>query len=146
MTLTSGSKGQLPMETKRTLTGWSVIRAYLMLPHAVPILVVMVATAAFSYIATGGNPGVGSLASLLIAMLGGQLAIGATNELVDVEIDRASRPHKPIPAGLVSRRRALTVVLVGPRQLLSLALAGRYPSSHKRESGAETLLAVDRTQ
>ena len=46
------------------------------------------------------------MARLLGAMFGGQLAIGAVNELVDVELDRVSKPEKPIPAGLVSERGA----------------------------------------
>lgn len=101
------------MGTKHSITYWPSIRGYLLLPHAVPTMVVLVATSAFAFIATEGNPGPAPLASLLIAMLGSQLAIGATNELVDVELDRTTKPHKPIPSGLVSMRGARTVVVVG---------------------------------
>ncbi len=101
------------METQNPFISWQVIRAYLLLPHTVPIIVVLLATSGFAFVATDGNPGASALAYLLIAMLGGQLAVGATNELVDVELDRISKPHKPIPAGLVSRRGAFTVVLLG---------------------------------
>lgn len=94
-------------------TTWAVVRAYLLLPHAIPVIVVLLATLAFALVATDGNPGGGPLASLLIAMLGAQLAIGATNELVDVELDRISKSHKPIPAGFVSERGAVTVVVIG---------------------------------
>jgi 4-hydroxybenzoate polyprenyltransferase len=79
----------------------------------VPIIFVLLATAAFAFIATDGNPPAASLASLLVAMFGGQLAVGATNEIVDIELDRVSKPHKPIPSGLVSRRGAFTVVATG---------------------------------
>ncbi len=90
-----------------------VIHGYLVLPHAVPIIVVMVATAAFALIAAGGWPGTARMTWLLLAMFGGQLAIGAVNEIVDVELDSRARPAKPIPAGLVSLRGAWAMVVVG---------------------------------
>lgn len=79
-----------------------VIHGYLVLPHAVPIIVVMVATTVFACIAVQGWPGAGPLGRLLLAMFGGQLAIGAINEIVDIDLDTQTRPTKPIPAGLVS--------------------------------------------
>lgn len=90
-----------------------VLRGYLVLPHAVPILVVMTATAAFAVVAGDGRPPLGSLVCLLGAMFGGQIAVGAVNELVDADLDAVAKPNKPIPAGLVSRRGALTVAIVG---------------------------------
>lgn len=89
------------------------VRGYLVLPHAVPIIVVMTATAAFAIVAVGGWPGAGPMTRLLGAMFGGQIAIGAVNELVDVELDRSSRPGKPIPAGLVSERGARIMAVAG---------------------------------
>ena len=98
-----------------------VLRGYLLLPHAVPVMVVMTATAAFALIAAGGWPGAGPMARLLGAMLGGQVAIGAVNELVDVELDRVNRPDKPIPAGLVSERGARIVVALGIAAMVALS-------------------------
>lgn len=92
---------------------WQVVHGYLVLPHAVPIIVVMTATAAFALVAAGGWPGLSPMARLLGAMFGGQLAIGAVNELVDVEIDRISKPTKPIPAGLVTERGAWIMAIIG---------------------------------
>ena len=83
------------------------LHAYLVLPHAVPVLVVLATTAGFALIAAEGVPARGELARLLVAMLGGQLAIGAVNEVVDRELDAVAKPSKPIPAGLVSVRAAL---------------------------------------
>jgi 4-hydroxybenzoate polyprenyltransferase len=97
-----------------------VARGYLVLPHAVPIIVVMAATAAFALVASGGWPGSGRMVCLLGAMLGGQLAIGAANELIDADLDTRAKPSKPIPAGLVSRRGARLVVAGG----LLLLVAG----------------------
>ena len=90
-----------------------VVRGYVLLPHAVPILVVLTATAAFGVVATGGWPGAGPMTWLLGSMLGGQIAVGAVNELVDVELDAVSRPDKPIPAGLVSPRGARVMTAAG---------------------------------
>lgn len=90
-----------------------VIHGYLVLPHAVPVIVVMVATAAFALVAAGSWPGLNPMIRLLGAMLGGQLAIGAVNELVDVEIDTISKPDKPIPSGRVSPWGARFVAISG---------------------------------
>ena len=90
-----------------------VARAYLLLPHAVPVLVVLAATAGFALLAPGGPPPVAEMIRLLLAMLGGQVAIGAVNELVDAELDAAAKPWKPIPAGDVSPRAARAVAALG---------------------------------
>ncbi len=100
-----------------------VLHGYLVLPHAVPIIVVMVATAAFAMVAVGGWPGIGPMVRLLGAMFGGQLAIGATNELVDADLDAIAKPGKPIPAGLVSRRGARLVTLGGLVLMTVLSLS-----------------------
>jgi 4-hydroxybenzoate polyprenyltransferase len=90
-----------------------VLHGYLILPHAAPIAVVMTATAAFAFVATGGRAGLDQLVWLLGAMFGAQLAIGAVNELVDADLDAIAKPEKPIPAGLVSRRGARIVAISG---------------------------------
>jgi 4-hydroxybenzoate polyprenyltransferase len=99
-----------------------IARGYLLLPHAVPVVVVMIATAAFSLIAAKGWPGIDVMARLLGAMLGGQVAIGAVNELVDAELDAVAKPGKPIPAGLVSRRGAGAMVGGGLATMTVLGL------------------------
>jgi 4-hydroxybenzoate polyprenyltransferase len=98
-----------------------IIRGYLVLPHAVPIVVVMAATAAFALIAAEGWPGFGTMARLLGAMFGGQIAIGAVNELVDAELDAVAKPGKPIPSGLVSPQGARIVAIVGTGLMAILA-------------------------
>lgn len=97
-----------------------IIRGYLVLPHAVPIIVVMTATAAFALIAAGGWPGLGPMMRLLGAMFGGQLAIGAVNELVDADLDAIAKPGKPIPSGLVSPHGARIVAIAGTIVMTSL--------------------------
>lgn len=93
-------------------TAWSVARAYLLLPHAVPVLVVMAATLGFALFFSGGTPPVATFARLLLAMLGGQLAIGAVNEVIDADLDAIAKPWKPIPSGLVARRTAVAIAVV----------------------------------
>jgi 4-hydroxybenzoate polyprenyltransferase len=90
-----------------------MVRGYLLLPHLVPVLVVELATAAFAVIAWGGLPPPQLLTPLLLAMLGGQLAIGAINELVDLPYDTVGKPGKPLPSGDVSIRGAQVMVAVG---------------------------------
>lgn len=89
------------------------LRGYLVLPHAVPIIVVMTATAAFAVVAAGGWLGGWRLFWLLGAMFGAQLVIGVVNELVDADLDAVAKPNKPIPAGLVSHRGARTMAICG---------------------------------
>lgn len=107
-----------PRPTRR-----QVLYGYLVLPHAVPIIVVMIATAAFALVAAGGWPGFGPMIRLLGAMFGGQLAIGAVNELADVELDRIAKPSKPIPAGLVSPRGARLLAVCGLILMTALSLS-----------------------
>ncbi len=113
----------LPRPSRR-----QVVRGYLVLPHAVPILVVMSATAAFGLIAAGGWPGLASMVCLLGAMFGGQIAVGAVNELVDADLDAVAKPTKPIPAGLVSRRGATVVAIVGLILMVLFSLRFSFPA------------------
>ncbi|HEX2282827.1 MAG TPA: UbiA family prenyltransferase [Thermomicrobiales bacterium] len=98
----------------RSRRSWGrTVRGYLLLPHLPPVLVVELATTAFAVIAWGGVPPPQLLGSLLLAMLGGQLAIGATNELVDLPFDTIGKPWKPLVSGDVSLRGARVMVVVG---------------------------------
>src|SRR5687768_8499324 len=89
-----------------------VVLAYLRLPHAVPTLIVLAASAGFAVLAADGIPRAERLAELLLAMLGAQVAIGTVNEILDAKTDARVKPEKPIPAGLVTEGGARTVVLV----------------------------------
>jgi 4-hydroxybenzoate polyprenyltransferase len=95
--------------------------AYVTLPHFTPLTIVVVVTALLAWMIDGLSLSGAELGRLLLAMLGGQLLVGITNELVDSETDRLSKPSKPIPAGLVSRRGA---VLFGAIGLALMLIAG----------------------
>ena len=107
------ASGDCSMKGSTSPSRADIVRGYPVLPHAVPIVVVMAATAAFALVAGGGWPGGDALAALLGAMFGGQLAVGAMNELADAELDAVSKPQKPIPAGLVTQRGAMAMVIAG---------------------------------
>ncbi len=51
--------------------------------------------------------------TLGVAMLGFQISIGSVNDLVDEAVDARAKPHKPIPAGLVTRRTAAAFAIAG---------------------------------
>ncbi|MBX6342788.1 MAG: UbiA family prenyltransferase, partial [Thermomicrobiaceae bacterium] len=88
----------------------------------------MLATALFGLLATGGHPDPRRYALVLLTMLAGQLAIGALNELRDRDLDAQTKPHKPIPAGLVSPRAALGITVAALALMLATgALLGPLP-------------------
>jgi 4-hydroxybenzoate polyprenyltransferase len=109
-------RARTPPSHRRTgprLPFWRTIRAYLLLPHLAPVLLVELATTAFAVIAWGGVPPTPVLVPLLLAMLGGQLAIGAVNEIVDLPLDTQGKPWKPLPSGEVSLRGAWAMAVAG---------------------------------
>jgi 4-hydroxybenzoate polyprenyltransferase len=68
-----------------------------------------------------------------LSMLAMQASIGAVNDLADVEFDRAGKPAKPIPAGLLSTVNArawallalvLCLLLALPSGIVTVAVAG----------------------
>ena len=78
--------------------------------HPVPSALNAVLVAVLALIAGGERSVAGALA---LAMLGFQFSIGALNDVADVEVDRPSRPRKPIPAGLVPIELASAIVVLG---------------------------------
>jgi heme o synthase len=95
--------------------------AYVRLTHPWAVAVVMTATAVFGLIAAGSNPPVWRFLLLLTGMLGGQIAIGASNEWVDRHVDQLDKPDRPIPSGLVTANGALVFAAAG---LLLMTLSG----------------------
>ena len=120
-----------------------VLLAYLRLPHAAPVLVVLATTAGFALLAVGGVPPAGELARLLLAMLGGQLAIGAMNEVVDAPLDAVAKPSKPIPRGDVSVRAALLLALVSLGVMVVFSAGFGWRSLLLCSLGTGTGLAYD---
>jgi 4-hydroxybenzoate polyprenyltransferase len=92
----------------------------LRLVHPFPSLLDAAVTAVFVLLAGGTSNGALLLGS---AMLGLQFAIGALNDLVDQRDDAVAKPRKPLPAGLVSRRTAGAVVVLGAGYGLTISAA-----------------------
>jgi 4-hydroxybenzoate polyprenyltransferase len=108
--------------SKPPATPAATLIAWLRLPHAVPIVAVLCATAGLAWIVGGAALTAGTLAMMLLAMLGGQIVVGVVNELVDAPIDAMTKPQKPIPAGLVSRRGAAGLGVAGAVLMLAAGL------------------------
>lgn len=74
----------------------------------------------------GADPAWSAL--LAVGMLGLQFCIGVVNDLADEQLDARTKPWKPIPSGLVSRRTAsLVAVATGGGGLAASAIAGPVP-------------------
>lgn len=85
-------------------------RGLVAVTHPIPSAIDAALVAALALVA-GGDPLVA--ATLAIAMLGFQASIGALNDVVDAGRDHLAKPGKPIPAGVVSKRAAVAIVIVG---------------------------------
>ena len=92
--------------------------AYLRLPHALPVTIVVATTGVLSVVIEPGAAW-STHAAILLAMSGAQIVIGVVNELVDLDLDRGARPDKPMVAGLVTHRGAWG--LLGASAVLMLA-------------------------
>lgn len=106
----------------------ATLRGYLLLPHLVPVIVVELATLGFAIIAWHGLPPARLLVPMLLGMLGGQLAIGATNELADLPFDAAGKPDKPLVSGVVPIRGARAMVAVGLAMMTGFGLLLGVPA------------------
>lgn len=60
--------------------------------------------------------------ALAVGMTCIQASIGSVNDVVDASVDALSKPHKPIPAGLVSRRGAMVIGVASGLAGLALSL------------------------
>jgi len=87
--------------------------------HPFPTLMNTLATTLFASLAAGGWPGWGVGLRLAGTMLAAQSAIGIANDYADRALDRATKPHKPLAAGLVTPGAALALLALA---LLSAAL------------------------
>jgi 4-hydroxybenzoate polyprenyltransferase len=116
----SGSSAP-PIEVTGPRRVLRVARAWFLLPHAVAVLVVLTTTYGFAGLARGSFDLDVTMLRLLAAMLGGQLAIGAVNEIVDNDLDAQTKPWKPIPAGIVSRSAAINLAVISLIAMLSFS-------------------------
>src|SRR2546423_12703191 len=76
--------------------------------HPFPTLLNVAATGGLAFVAARGVPDGSLLARMLLLMFCAQSAIGIVNDLCDRDLDAATKLWKPIAAGLVSQRLAIT--------------------------------------
>lgn len=77
-------------------------RALWALLHPFPVAMTVLAALLFAVIAARGAPPLGSLALLFGSVLLSQVAIASLNDYCDQRLDAATKPWKPLPAGLVA--------------------------------------------
>lgn len=97
--------------------------------HPFPTLLNVGATAGLAIVAARGAPDAGVLARMLVLMFCAQSAIGIVNDCCDRELDAATKPWKPVAAGLISPPVALGVAaaLIAVTGALGLSLgAGSF--------------------
>jgi len=86
----------------------------LLVTHPIPSAMYVVAVGLFSALAADASHRSLSLSRLVLVLAGvacAQMAIGSTNDYRDRDLDRVSRPEKPIVRGLISSRDALMLAL-----------------------------------
>ena len=92
--------------------------AWVRLTHPFPVLLKVIACAAFASITTSGIPPLAPLAALLVAVCLVNAGIGALNDYCDRDLDAQSKPSKPLVQGLVRPWQALVVGVGGARYRL----------------------------
>ena len=100
-----------PPDLIRNQTLRSVL-AHINLVHPIPIVFVLLATISLSF-AVDSGASVATRVFLVLSMLGGQLAVGATNEIVDLNLDAATNRLKPLVTGEVAVRSAWVILTSG---------------------------------
>ncbi len=93
--------------------------------HPFPTLLNVAATAGLAFVAARGAPDGSVLWRMLLVMLFAQSAIGVTNDYFDRDLDAATKPWKPIVAGLMrpAPAAALAAALIVAALLLAATLA-----------------------
>jgi 4-hydroxybenzoate polyprenyltransferase len=96
---------------------WQAFR----LIHPFPTVMVVATSLLLVLVAHGGNPGLLFLVRAGATVALSQVAVGALNEIVDLERDRVAQPEKPLPSGLVSKHVALCMVFLPLVAIIPLA-------------------------
>jgi 4-hydroxybenzoate polyprenyltransferase len=110
---------------KQHYTGWQIFYGLLRATHLFPNIMMALATLLFGFIAANGRPDPLVLARTWLVVMSGHAAVGLLNDYLDRERDAIAQPDKPIPAGLVSARLVLNLVigLLALKLVLLLTLA-----------------------
>ncbi|MGN6563509.1 MAG: UbiA family prenyltransferase [Thermomicrobiales bacterium] len=96
----------------------------LRLLHPFPSLMNMMATLLFATLARGAPPGIRTTTLLAGAIFASQAAIGIANDWADRDLDRATKPGKPLAAGLMAPWGAL--VMLGAALAIAMFCAVQF--------------------
>jgi 4-hydroxybenzoate polyprenyltransferase len=118
----------------RTIPVATRLRGYAALLHPFPVAMTVFAAALFAVVAARGRPDPLAMGWLVLSVLLSQVAIASLNDYHDRALDAATKPWKPLPAGLVPPTAALAIagaatplallcaVPLGPPALLAAAV------------------------
>ena len=79
--------------------------------HPFPTLLNVAATAGLAFVAARGAPDASVLVRMLLLMFCAQSAIGIVNDVCDRELDAATKPWKPVAAGIVRPDAAIAMAV-----------------------------------
>lgn len=105
------------------------LRSLLQLFHPIPVLLTIVAAAAFAIV---GGPGIGPggvLPRIIITVALSQIAIAVFNDICDRESDRVARPQRAVAGGVVGVGWAYFLTVVTSAGSLAAALSFGRPSA-----------------
>jgi 4-hydroxybenzoate polyprenyltransferase len=116
---------------------------WLRLFHPFPSFLVTASCVAFAEIALAGQSMPDRVARLALSVLCSQFAIGCANDVVDVQLDRATKPWKPIARGIVSSGTAAGLAVALSLACLGLSLSLPWPTALAASFGLGCGLAYD---
>lgn len=95
--------------------------AWFRLLHPFPSFLVTAAAGLFAELACGGHAPADRVLRLLLSVLCSQFAIGSANDVVDRDLDAATKPWKPVARGAIAVRAAATLALALSAACLALS-------------------------
>ncbi len=114
----AGSSARPPAAALRLRSAPRLLRAARII-HPFPTLLNVAATAGLAFVAVRGVPDASIMVRMLGVMLCAQCAIGVANDYFDRDLDAATKPWKPVAAGIVSPGQAALLACA-----LAVATAG----------------------
>jgi 4-hydroxybenzoate polyprenyltransferase len=103
----------------------ALVIAWFRLLHPFPSFLVTVASGFFAELAADGHAPTDRLLRLVLSVVCSQFAIGSANDVIDRELDAATKPWKPVARGAIQPRAAtrLAVALSAACLALSASLS-----------------------
>jgi 4-hydroxybenzoate polyprenyltransferase len=95
--------------------------AWFRLLHPFPSMLVTLASALFAELATGGHAPADRLVRLVLSVACSQGAIGSANDVIDRQLDAATKPWKPLARGAMQPRAATRLAVALSLACLALS-------------------------